>query len=178
MFWRGGTDLRFRYCSIVWLCISIWLFYVANTTDLAVIFRPAVLSHPDHEMQPQEHRLSQEVLEFLIAHQDWFMLDITPPTTGAGTAGTDGGLDAILSSDEEGDGESWKLVGNTPPSRIMRRRTTTEKHDSKLVPIRFTADPQPFSHFRSTWCPDRRNNKRRTLSSRRGPRKPSAVCWR
>jgi GTPase-activating protein SAC7 len=47
--------------------------------DLAVIFRPGLMSHPDHELSPAEHRLSQDVLEFLIAHQDWFMLDTPPP---------------------------------------------------------------------------------------------------
>jgi GTPase-activating protein SAC7 len=44
-----------------------------------VIFRPGLMSHPDHELSPSEHRLSQDVLEFLIAHQDWFMLDTPPP---------------------------------------------------------------------------------------------------
>ena len=48
-------------------------------TDLAVIFRPGILNHPSHEMIPTEHRLNQQVLEFLIAHQDWFMLDVPPP---------------------------------------------------------------------------------------------------
>ncbi|KAH9025497.1 Rho GTPase activation protein [Lactarius pseudohatsudake] len=47
--------------------------------NLAVIFRPGLMSHPEHELSPSEHQLSQDVLEFLIAHQDWFMLD-TPPT--------------------------------------------------------------------------------------------------
>ncbi|KAF5326787.1 hypothetical protein D9619_004210 [Psilocybe cf. subviscida] len=50
-----------------------------TATNLAVIFRPGIISHPSHEMSPQEHSLSQQVLEFLIAHQDWFMLDIIPP---------------------------------------------------------------------------------------------------
>ncbi|KIK10036.1 hypothetical protein K443DRAFT_80815 [Laccaria amethystina LaAM-08-1] len=50
-----------------------------TATNLAVIFRPGLISHPQHEMSPQEHALSQRVLEFLIAQQDWFMLDIPPP---------------------------------------------------------------------------------------------------
>ena len=37
------------------------------------------MSHPNHELSPSEHQLSQDVLEFLIAHQDWFMLDTPPP---------------------------------------------------------------------------------------------------
>lgn len=48
-------------------------------SDLAVIFRPGILSHPSHEMLPHEHALSQRVLEFLIAHQDWFMLETPAP---------------------------------------------------------------------------------------------------
>ncbi|KAF8150814.1 Rho GTPase activation protein, partial [Crassisporium funariophilum] len=47
-----------------------------TATNLAVIFRPGLISHPQHEMSPKEHALSQQVLEFLIAQQDWFMLDI------------------------------------------------------------------------------------------------------
>ncbi|THV07248.1 Rho GTPase activation protein [Dendrothele bispora CBS 962.96] len=50
-----------------------------TATNLAVIFRPGLISHPRHEMSPTEHALSQRVLEFLIAQQDWFMLDIPPP---------------------------------------------------------------------------------------------------
>lgn len=34
-------------------------------------------------MSPQEYALSQRVLEFLIAKQDWFMLDIAPPPEGS-----------------------------------------------------------------------------------------------
>ena len=44
------------------------------TTDLALIFQPGVLSHPDHAMHPREHGLSREVLEFLIEHQDNFLI--------------------------------------------------------------------------------------------------------
>ncbi|KLO09752.1 Rho GTPase activation protein [Schizopora paradoxa] len=50
-----------------------------TASNLAVIFRPGLLSHPNHELSPEEHKLSQKVLEFLIEHQDWFMLDVPPP---------------------------------------------------------------------------------------------------
>ena len=55
----------------------------SSSPDLAVIFRPGLISHPQHEMSPQEHALSQSVLEFLIAKQDWFMLEIAPPPEGS-----------------------------------------------------------------------------------------------
>ncbi len=47
---------------------SLW-----SSIDLAVIFRPGLISHPDHELLPAEHLLSQDVLEFLIALRDWFI---------------------------------------------------------------------------------------------------------
>ena len=44
--------------------------------NLAAIFQPGLLSHSDHDMTPREYRVSQEVLVFLIQHQDRFL-----PTT-------------------------------------------------------------------------------------------------
>ena len=98
----------------------------AEMIDLAVIFKPAVLAHPDRETLPQ-HRLSQEVLEFLIAHQDWFMLGVPPPTG----VGVEKERDAMLSSDEKAYGEDWRLVGIPEPPRLTRRRTTIGGHNSK-----------------------------------------------
>lgn len=42
--------------------------------DLATIFQPGIIAHPDHEMLPSEHALSQKVLEFLINKQDHFLI--------------------------------------------------------------------------------------------------------
>jgi hypothetical protein len=110
--------------------ISIWLPGMVKTTDLAVIFRPAVLSHPDYELQPKEHKLSREVLEFLIAHHVWFMLDITPPPpTRAGLVGSDEEGDAILTSDEA-NGGGWKFIDEVDRPRIARR-TMTGRYSSK-----------------------------------------------
>ncbi|KAI0247642.1 Rho GTPase activation protein [Lactifluus subvellereus] len=47
--------------------------------NLAVVFRPGLMGHPEHKLERDEHRLSQDVLEFLIVNQDWFMLDNPPP---------------------------------------------------------------------------------------------------
>jgi hypothetical protein len=107
--------------------VLIYVFHL----DLAVIFRPAVLSHPDHEMLPKEHQLSQDVLEFLIAHQDWFMLDIPPPPQpGTSTNHFSEDVDMIPSSDEELGG-GWKLVNRGDSAKITRRRTTTERSGGK-----------------------------------------------
>ncbi|GBE87860.1 Rho-GTPase-activating protein [Sparassis crispa] len=97
--------------------------------NLAVIFRPALIAHPSHELSPPEHQLSQDVLEFLIAHQDWFMLDIpSPPARPAeGPTALGEPVDIMPSSDEEQPG-GWKLVNkDASMRRITRRRTTTER---------------------------------------------------
>lgn len=36
--------------------------------NLAAIFQPSILSHPDHDMDPEEYALSQYVVEFLIQY--------------------------------------------------------------------------------------------------------------
>ncbi|EGN98845.1 hypothetical protein SERLA73DRAFT_107999 [Serpula lacrymans var. lacrymans S7.3] len=112
-----------------------------TATNLAVIFRPGLISHPNHELSPKEHQLSQEVLEFLIAQQDWFLLDIPPPPkseasswkTPRSRAPTEeeSELMVVPSSDDEHSqvGGEWKLVGREK-KRITRRRTTLEHHDS------------------------------------------------
>ena len=45
-----------------------------TTANLAAIFQPGILSHPQHDMAPQEYRLSQDVLIFLIENQDSFLI--------------------------------------------------------------------------------------------------------
>lgn len=45
-----------------------------NTSNLAAIFQPGILSHPQHDLAPQEYRLSQDVLIFLIENQDHFLI--------------------------------------------------------------------------------------------------------
>ncbi len=45
-----------------------------TSTNLAAIFQPGMLSHPQHDMEPGEYRLSQDVLVFLIENQDHFLI--------------------------------------------------------------------------------------------------------
>lgn len=121
--------------------------------DLAVIFRPAVINHPSHEMSPEHHKLSQEVLEFLIEKQDWFMLDIPPPprqdsiltsqqhTNNASQPNlpshqptpnylgdplpTEDDVYVGPASDEDEDG--WRLVQDDGAASVGRRRTFSER---------------------------------------------------
>ncbi|KAI0322114.1 Rho GTPase activation protein [Amylostereum chailletii] len=107
--------------------------------NLAVIFQPGLISHPTHELQPTEHQLSQEVLEFLIEHQDWFMLDIPPPPP-KDKKGGHGQSSSDMSSDEDMGG-GWKLIGNPARERggatsgtgkVGRRRTTVERDRQRV----------------------------------------------
>lgn len=45
-----------------------------NSQNLAAIFQPGILSHPSHAMAPEEYRLNQTVLIFLIENQDSFLI--------------------------------------------------------------------------------------------------------
>ena len=45
-----------------------------TAANLAAIFQPGMLSHPDHYMSPEEYRLSQDVIVFLIENQDNFII--------------------------------------------------------------------------------------------------------
>lgn len=42
--------------------------------NLAAIFQPGMLSHPNHAMAPEEYRLNQCVIIFLIENQDHFLI--------------------------------------------------------------------------------------------------------
>jgi hypothetical protein len=76
------------------------------------------MSHPTHELSPSEHRLSQEVLEFLIAHQDWFMLDtppppVLPPTPSRSLTPPLSPGASVSVSDDEGP-EGWRIIDRHP----------------------------------------------------------------
>lgn len=131
---------------------------------MAVIFRPAVLNHPSHEMSPEHHRLSQEVVEFLIEHQDWFMLDIPPPprqdeilaaadnansnakeysaskhrstpVNGKVEIPDDAYLGPMTSDDDKEGGAGWRMVGNLGGSgQVRRRRTFSERGSAREQP--------------------------------------------
>lgn len=73
--WDLIRSLRFFlfFSSDQLVCIANETCYRSHPeSDLAVIFQPGILSHPDHRMLPPEHALSQTVLEFLVTHVDDF----------------------------------------------------------------------------------------------------------
>jgi hypothetical protein len=57
-----------------------------TTSNLAAIFQPGILSHPQHDMSPQDYRLSQDVLIFLIDNQDHFLIGMEGTALDEGTA--------------------------------------------------------------------------------------------
>ena len=48
-----------------------------DSANLAAIFQPGMLSHPNHDLSPVEYRLSQDVIIFLIENQDNFLIGMT-----------------------------------------------------------------------------------------------------
>lgn len=56
-----------------------------TTSNLAAIFQPGILSHPQHDMSPQDYRLSQDVLIFLIDNQDHFLIGMEGTAVDEGT---------------------------------------------------------------------------------------------
>jgi hypothetical protein len=94
--------------------------------NLAAIFQPGLISHPDHNMTPQEYRVSQEVLVFLIEHQDRFL-----PTSAAIQRPPSPLRKPVASTPSA----PAKYQGNYPPKEIKqqnipRRRTIPKKSDA------------------------------------------------
>ncbi|KAI9717612.1 MAG: hypothetical protein M1812_004557 [Candelaria pacifica] len=56
-----------------------------TSANLAAIFQPGMLTHPKHDMVPQEYRLSQDVLIFLIENQDNFLIGMRGTAADART---------------------------------------------------------------------------------------------
>lgn len=56
-----------------------------TTQNLAAIFQPGILNHPQHEMAPQEYLLSQDILGFLIINQDSFLIGMQGTAADAET---------------------------------------------------------------------------------------------
>ena len=57
-----------------------------TSANLSAIFQPGLLSHPNHAMSPQEYRLSQDVLIFLIDNQDSFLIGMSGTAVDEKTA--------------------------------------------------------------------------------------------
>ena len=134
------------------------------------------MSHPSHELSPSEHRLSQEVLEFLIAYQDWFMLDTPPPPALPPTPSRS--LTPPLTatnvsvSDDEGP-EGWRLIDRYPRPATERGRNGAGTSAAPQTPGRGERDQDraqmPMSSAAGTLLGSPGIQRSRTVpSSRKG----------
>ncbi|KAK6329709.1 hypothetical protein TWF696_003576 [Orbilia brochopaga] len=92
--------------------------------NLAAIFQPGIISHPDHEMSPADYRLSQDVLIFLILNQDNFLL-------GMRGSGEEGPQNDTQVSDQ--DHQSANPPSRTPSRNGLDRHPSTGSAGAESV---------------------------------------------
>lgn len=145
-----------------------------NSQNLAAIFQPGMLSHPDHDMAPQEYRLSQDVLIFLITNQDHFLIGMrgtaadeqtvnevqncTPPP---GTPSGKSGVQRSASNASAGADDVRKYGG------IRRNVSTSSRHSRQS-----NGAPSPASPAYGT--PNSGVHRSNTVPSKRSPAIPSS----
>ncbi|KAH8831440.1 Rho GTPase activation protein [Flagelloscypha sp. PMI_526] len=120
--------------------------------NLAVIFRPGIISHPNHEMSPQDHGLSQKALEFLIAEQDYFMLEtaVSPPSQVASSSMSAlPGSSTVRNSAKTEDGRNLvtpppatdaKTQRHFPGWKSIARRRSVSPTSKNKTPLRTTTN--------------------------------------
>ncbi|KAJ8105139.1 hypothetical protein OPT61_g10359 [Boeremia exigua] len=160
-----------------------------TTSNLAAIFQPGILSHPQHDMSPQDYRLNQDVLIFLIDNQDHFLIGMegtavdegtvkhiesgpntpqvrTPTTPGRNTSG----IDRSASTSSSAGADSLRRYGG-----VRRNVSTSSKRSrhSGAVPSPITpgfVTPPASGVHRSNTLPSKRSP---ALTSPRFANKPS-----
>jgi hypothetical protein len=149
-----------------------------TSANLAAIFQPGILSHPQHDMQPGQYRLSQDVLIFLIENQDHFLIGMrgtaadektvqevqnggTPPI---GTPNTPGQSNAVArsASNASAGADSVRRYGG-----IRRNVSTSSRHSRKS-----NGAPSPASPALAT-TPTGGVHRSNTVPSKRSPGLPS-----
>ena len=156
-----------------------------NSANLAAIFQPGLLSHPAHDMKPQEYRLSQDVLIFLIENQDSFLIGMSgtaadektvkevqsgPPPRKSQSPSTprisQGGLGRSASNASAGADSLRKFGG------IRRNVSVSSKNSKTSTNIPSPASPAPGSPHagNNSGAGVQRSN---TLPSKKSPAIPS-----
>jgi hypothetical protein len=147
-----------------------------TTHNLAAIFQPGILSHPQHDMSPADYRLSQDVLIFLIDNQDHFLIGMegtavdegtvkqiesgpsTPQARTPTTPGRNGsGIDRSVSAASSAGAESVRKY-----SGVRRNVSTSSKRS------RTSAVPSPITSAVSSPTTSGLNRSN-TLPSKRSP---------
>lgn len=168
-----------------------------TTHNLAAIFQPGILSHPQHDMAPKEYRLSQDVLIFLIDNQDHFLIGMEgtavdegtvkhiesgPPTPQARTPTTPGrnnsGIGRSASTSSSAGAESVRKYN----SGVRRNVSTSSKRSRQSGAVAsptttaFTT-PTTSGVHRSNTVPSKRSpalNSPRFPREKSGPTTPNA----
>ncbi|RYP50504.1 hypothetical protein DL768_004009 [Monosporascus sp. mg162] len=145
--------------------------------NLAAIFQPGMLSHPAHAMAPEEYRLNQCVIIFLIENQDHFLIGMqgtgtdektkqeiekgTPVTTTPASPSRVSGVNRTASTSSAG-AESVSRDG-----MIRRNRSTSSRHSR-----RSNGASTPNSPALTT-TPTGGLARSNTVPSKKSPRVPS-----
>ena len=149
-----------------------------TSANLAAIFQPGILSHPQHDMEPGQYRLSQDVLIFLIENQDHFLIGMrgtaadeqtvqevqnggTPPMGTPSTPGRSNNI-ARSSSNASAGADSVRKFGG-----VRRNASTTSRHSRQS-----NGAPSPASPA-LTSTPSGGVHRSNTVPSKRSPGLPS-----
>ncbi len=149
-----------------------------TSANLAAIFQPGILSHPQHDMEPGQYRLSQDVLIFLIENQDHFLIGMrgtaadeqtvqevqnggTPPIGTPNTPGKSN-LVARSSSNASAGADSVRKFGG-----VRRNLSVSSRHSRQS-----NGAPSPASPALTT-TPSGGVHRSNTVPSKRSPGLPS-----
>ena len=106
--------------------------------NLAAIFQPGMLSHPQHAMAPEEYRLNQCVLIFLIENQDHFLIGMQGTATdektkeeiekGTPTIAVPGSSSRVSGINRTASTSSAAAESVSRDGMIRRNRSTSSRH--------------------------------------------------
>ncbi|CZT02434.1 related to Rho GTPase activating protein [Rhynchosporium graminicola] len=154
-----------------------------TSANLSAIFQPGMLSHPIHDMEPEQYRLSQDVLIFLIENQDHFLIGMrgtaadeqtvadvqnggTPPPGTPNTPGKSKSGVARTASNASAGADSIRKFGG-----VRRNVSVSSRHSKQSNGAPSPASPAygpPLTH-----SPSGGVHRSNTVPSKRSPGLPS-----
>jgi len=154
-----------------------------TSANLSAIFQPGMLSHPIHDMEPEQYRLSQDVLIFLIENQDHFLIGMrgtaadeqtvadvqnggTPPPGTPNTPGKTKTGVARTASNASAGADSVRKFGG-----VRRNVSVSSRHSKQSNGAPSPASPAygpPLTH-----SPSGGIHRSNTVPSKRSPGLPS-----
>ena len=139
-----------------------------NSANLAAIFQPGIISHPSHDMAPQEYRLSQDVLIFLIENQDNFLFGMNGTAVDEETVKDmeSGPLTMVSPKVTMGRSASNASVGADSLRKFGRRNSVSSRHSKASTGAPSPGTPgTPLTNTPSTGGVQRSN----TLPTKKSP---------